>query len=55
MRVDPGLVIGAVDAGNAIKRVVLRDRRADEAALEDVRAADRRPLRLHPPSSAAGR
>ena len=47
MRVDPGLVIGAVDAGNAIKRVVLRDRRADEAALENVGAADRRTIRLH--------
>ena len=47
MRVDAGLVIGAVDAGNAIKRVVLRDRRADEAAVEDVGAADRRAIRLH--------
>src|SRR6185295_3842890 len=46
MAVDPRLVIGAVDAGNAIKRVVLRDRSADEAALEDVRAADRGPVRL---------
>ena len=41
VRVDPGLVIGAVDAGNAIERVGLRDRRADEAAVEDVGAADR--------------
>ena len=47
MAVDPRLVIGAVDAGNAIKRVVLRDRSADEATLEDVRAADRRTIRLH--------
>src|SRR6185295_789719 len=47
MRVDAGLVIGAVDTGNAIKRVVLRDRRADETALEDVGAADRRAVRLH--------
>ena len=47
MAVDPRLVIGAVDAGNAIKRVVLRDRSADEATLEDVRAADRSTIRLH--------
>src|SRR5437762_3043611 len=47
MAVDPRLVIGAVDAGNAIERVVLRDRSADEAALEDVRTADRRTIRLH--------
>ena len=47
MAVDPRLVIGAVDAGNAIKRVVLRDRSADETTLEDVRAADRRTIRLH--------
>ena len=47
MRVDAGLVIGAVDAGNAIKRIVLCDRRADEATMEDVRAADRRTIRLH--------
>src|SRR4029453_1637325 len=47
MRVDPGLVIGAIDAGNAIKRIVLRDRRADEAALEDIGAADRRTIPLH--------
>src|SRR5882672_5248080 len=47
MAVDPRLVIGAVDSGDAIERVVLRDRSADEAALEDVRAADRRTIRLH--------
>ena len=46
MRVDAGLVIGAVDAGNAIERVVLRDRGADEAAMEDVGAADRRAVGL---------
>ena len=41
MRIDPGLVFSAVDAGNTIERVVLRDRGADEAAMEDVGAADR--------------
>ncbi len=41
VRVDAGLVIGAVDAGDAIQRIVLRDRGADEAAVEDVGAADR--------------
>ena len=47
MAVDPRLVIGAVDAGDTIERVVLRDRSADKAALEDIGAADRRTIRLH--------
>ena len=46
VRVDAGAVIVAVDAGNVIERVVLRDRGADEAAVEDVRAADRRAVGL---------
>ena len=53
--VDPGLVIGAVDAGDAIERVVLRDRSADETVLEDVGAADRSRRPPAPPSSAGGR
>jgi hypothetical protein len=36
MGVDPRLVVGAVDAGNAIERIGLRDSRTDEAALEDI-------------------
>ena len=39
-RVDPGLVIGAFDAGNAVQRIVLGHRGADEAAVEDVGTAD---------------
>src|SRR4051812_36562836 len=46
MSVDPGLMIGAVDAWNAIQRVVLRHRRADKTAVEDVGAADRGAVRL---------
>ena len=34
--VDPGLVIGTVDAGDAVEGVVLGDRSADETVLEDV-------------------
>src|SRR5437773_12497254 len=45
MRVDAGLVIGAIDAGEVVERVVLRDRRADKAAIEDIRAADRGAVR----------
>ena len=40
-RVDPGAVIGAVKAGNPVQRVVLGQRRADEAAIEQIGAADR--------------
>jgi hypothetical protein len=46
MRVDPGLVIGAIDAGDMIERVVLRDRSAVEAAVEDIRPADRSAVHL---------
>ncbi|MGY4362251.1 hypothetical protein ACVW0J_008744 [Bradyrhizobium sp. i1.7.7] len=45
VRVDPGVVVGAVDAGDMVERVVLRDRRADIAALEEVGAADRGAVR----------
>src|SRR5207237_10371320 len=41
MRVDPGQVVGTVDAGDMIERIGLRDRSANEAAMEDVGAADR--------------
>ena len=34
-------MIGAVETGDMIERVGLRDRRADEAAMEEIRAADR--------------
>ena len=40
-RVDAGAVLFAVDAGNMIDAVVLLYRRADEAAREEVRSADR--------------
>src|ERR1700682_1163046 len=38
--VDAGLVVGAVDAGNMIERIVLRDRGPDKSAVEDIGAAD---------------
>src|SRR4029453_10072431 len=47
MGIDPRLMIGAIDARDAVERIVLRDRCADKAALEDIRAADRRAIRLH--------
>jgi hypothetical protein len=40
VRVDPGLVIGAVDTGDAIERVVLRDGCANEAAMEEIGTAE---------------
>ena len=46
MRVDPGQVVGAVDAGDMIERIGLRDRRPDESAIEDIGAADRRAVGL---------
>ena len=55
MRVDAGLVIGAIDAGDMIERIVLRDRSADEAAVEDIGAADRCAVRSARPNSAGGR
>ena len=45
MRVDAGLVIGAIDAGDVVQRVVLRDCRADKPAIENIRAADRGAVR----------
>ncbi len=44
--INAGLVIGAVEAGDVIERVVLRDRRANKPAMKNVRAADRCPIRL---------
>jgi hypothetical protein len=41
MGVDAGVVIFAVDTGNVVKRVVLRDRYAEKAVVENVRPADR--------------
>src|SRR5258705_10617804 len=45
MRVDRGLVIGAIDPGYMVQRVVLGDRRADKAAIENIGAADRGAVR----------
>ena len=39
--IDAGARVRALDAGDAIERIGLRDRRADEAAVENIRAADR--------------
>src|SRR5215218_6025496 len=39
MAINSRLVIGPIDARNAVKRIVLRDRSTDEAALEDIGAA----------------
>ena len=39
--VDARVVVFAVDAGNVIERIVLRDREAEETVVEDIRAADR--------------
>ncbi len=47
MRVDAGLVIGAIDAGNVVESIVLGNRSTDEPAMEDIRAADRCAVRLH--------
>ena len=54
-RVDARLVVFAVDAGNTIERVVLRDRGADEALIEDVGRADRPAVRCARTNSAAVR
>ncbi len=35
MAVDSGLMIGTVDAGNAVERVILRGGCANEAAMEE--------------------
>ena len=43
MRVDAGKVIGAVETGDMIKRIGLRDRGTDETAIEDIGTADRCP------------
>src|SRR4051812_9970435 len=46
MRFDAGVVVGGFDPWDMVERVVLRDRSADEAAVEDIRAADRATVHL---------
>jgi hypothetical protein len=46
MRVDAHLRVLAVGAGNMIKRVVLNQREPQESVAENVRAADRLPVRV---------
>src|SRR5207302_7075276 len=40
-RIDARVVVGAVDAGNTIERVVLSNGGADETLVEKIRGADR--------------
>ena len=42
MRVDAGVVVFAIDSGNVIERIVLCEREAEEALIENVRGAHRR-------------
>ena len=55
VHVDAGVVGRAVEPGDVIEAVELRDRGADKAAVENVRAADRLAVGVQSPSSAAGR
>ena len=42
MRVDTGVVVFAIDSGNVVKRIVLRERDAEEALVKNIRGAHRR-------------
>ena len=44
MRVDPGVVVFAIDSGNVIKRIVLCEREAEKALIKNIRGAHRRPV-----------
>ena len=47
MRVDACMVIFAVDPGNVIKRIVLRDCKAEKALIKNIRGADRPTVAVH--------
>ena len=55
VRVDTRVVVFAVDSGNVIKRIVLCDREAEKALVENIRSADRLAVALRVQNSAAGR
>ena len=42
MGVDPGIVVFTIDSRNMIKRIVLCDREAEKALIENIRGANRR-------------